>query len=517
MYKPFEGLAAMEFEREAETVNHKDENIVNNRLFVWNFERIDLEEYVEIFTQYKDNKITDASRKKLSNDIQRKNLNMLREGYNPVECMLYASKVINIKLQSDRVLQSILAEKVRDIYIKQESETISVFENIIEMWTWVPQLKVIITAIGLIGDNEELLDSIAVNYTEDASFKTTVFYAFLQNKTVSNLERAMKIIMNLENNNAEDEKLGKIFQKQVNGFGFDGIQMVKKYYENPGVSSAGAKVLKKIMIKGGIITDQKESIAKSALAKESVADDMAYKEFIKMCREDMNDNSIFLCRFSRPSAGDFLKNIIGDLTPEKRDTALISLSILGNKGYTPAKAIIEDYVDIEKNSYAVMVALTILKQEDYAKKIVEVMCNKPEYNIHNLYRMLKNASVTTEKGASDLISKNLEYSFIELAENKNFAKLEALTSNLEFFWGEKLFSLISRNLLNYIYVFLNKYVAEQLMIPDSIIISLMGTIVHNWNNKVEDIFFTLFHNAVSDRVKKEALKILKTTGKKAPV
>ena len=89
---------SLNIKREVETVVHKDENIANNRLFVWNFEEIDLEEIVGIFTNFQEEKTTALTRQTMSTALLRKMNNMMREGYNPVECMLYASKIINKKI-----------------------------------------------------------------------------------------------------------------------------------------------------------------------------------------------------------------------------------------------------------------------------------------------------------------------------------------------------------------------------------------------------------------------------------
>ena len=47
--------AGMEFEKTVETISRQDENIANNRLFVWNFEAVDLQEMVDIFEVFQRN------------------------------------------------------------------------------------------------------------------------------------------------------------------------------------------------------------------------------------------------------------------------------------------------------------------------------------------------------------------------------------------------------------------------------------------------------------------------------
>ena len=77
-----------EFEKTIEVAKHADENIANNRLFVWHFESEDLEEFLEIFKRFQSKTTSEDSRLRLDHDLMNKVKNMIREGYNPIECML---------------------------------------------------------------------------------------------------------------------------------------------------------------------------------------------------------------------------------------------------------------------------------------------------------------------------------------------------------------------------------------------------------------------------------------------
>ena len=52
-FKDFFDNSDVKFEAPVETISRQDENMANNRLFVWNFESVDLEEMVDIFELYK--------------------------------------------------------------------------------------------------------------------------------------------------------------------------------------------------------------------------------------------------------------------------------------------------------------------------------------------------------------------------------------------------------------------------------------------------------------------------------
>ena len=73
-YNSFEelGNSGIEFQKRIETVEYEDENVANNRLFVWQFERADLEEFVRMFEIYKGRPINGNSRQELNGSLSKK-------------------------------------------------------------------------------------------------------------------------------------------------------------------------------------------------------------------------------------------------------------------------------------------------------------------------------------------------------------------------------------------------------------------------------------------------------------
>lgn len=511
-FKEFFASETIEFHKEVETAVHNDENIANNRLFVWNFEEIDLEEFLKYFQVYKNSPINIVSRQTLSGNLMRKMNSMLREGYNPIECMLYASKTINMKLQNDKELQDILAERIKDMYLKEEAETIAVLENIIKMWTWVPQVSVVIAAVGLIGDNQELLDSIMINYAEDPYYKIKVFYALMKNKSLNNLERAMKIVMNLQDSE-EDNILGKVFIKEIGGFGYEGNKLVAKYYENPGVSRIGGKVLKKIMLKDNTLSaNVQDDLYRRMLANKSTKDELAYKDFVNDCYEKYDDNAFYLSRFSRPDIGSFLKDALEDdnLSPKNRNTAIVSLGIAGAKGYMPAAAILNTCERKGGNEYAVVVASIILGDAIYVTKLVDMFCTKKDFELSELYGVLRDAGFVNYKSCVRMVEEELEKKFRMLLETEDYEQLDCLTSNFQMFWNKKLYSLLSKQLLEQMQEVLLIYAQNEIPMPQTIVISIIETIVHSWNKEVEKVMFTLYNQSANQKVQEVSFKKLKT-------
>ena len=513
--------SGMEFEKTVETVVRKDENMANNRLFVWNFEAADLEEMVDLFEIYKGEAIGESSRQKLNSALLRKMNNMLREGFNPIECMLYASKVINHKLLNDKLVQDILAERIRDVYIKREAETIDILKNIMEMWTWIPQLRIVIVSIGLIGENEELLDLVSLNYGEDESLKDRAFHAFMQNKSLSNLERALKIIANLQNTE-DDQIMGRRFMKEVSGFGWEGMKIIEKYNDHPAMSRAGRAVIKKIMIKNGTMVEDvnDDGMYREALATKSSKDDMAFKDFMEDCREKQDRRACFLCRFSRADAGQFLKEVLensGELDAAARNDALISLAIIGQKGYHQAAAIIKHAYQEDDDNYAPIIAEVILGDRSAGKKMVDIWCEKKEFELFSLFGILRTSNFRFYDESLKEFQGILDTRFRELVEKKDFYALEILTGNLEILWDKKLYFILSMDLLKYMQKLLTEYAnGERNELPEAIVISMINTVVHSWSGSVETAIFQLFHNSENPRVQQMSYKILQAREVQAP-
>jgi len=521
-FKEFFESGKLEIRREVESMAHSDENIANNRLFVWNFEEADLEEFLEYFQIYKENSINAASRQKLSGSLMRKMNEMVREGYNPVECMLYASKTVNMKLQNDKELQNILAERIKDVYLRQESETEAVLNNIIKMWTWVPQVRVVITAVGFIGDNQELLDSIMLNYAEDPSYRSKVFYALMFNKSLSNLERVLKIIMNLQDCE-EDTVIGRTFAKEISGFGYEGNRLVSKYYGNPGISKAGAKVLRKIKLQDNTITsnEQDEDFYRRNLANKSARDDLAYKDFLEDCWEKYDDSAFYLSRFSRQEIGSFLKSAIEDdsVSSRSRGTAIISLGIIGAKGYTPAAGVLKACGHQEENGNAVLVARILLNEEEAAVQLADIFCKKKDYELSELYSVLKSANIVSYNYVVNLVAPVLEKKFRELLESDaydQYERLDCLTSNFQMFWNKNLYRLLSKGVLDTMRDMLTVYAQNTVDVPADIIVSVIETVVHSWNAGVEKAVFALYKQSDNQRIQEISFKKLKERQIEAP-
>ena len=510
--------AEIEIHRTVEKIDPRDENIVNNRVFVWNFERDDLNEFINYFRIYRNMQMNADSRQTLNSRLNGKINSMLNEGYIPIECMLYASKVINTKMRNDRILENILAERIRDVYIRKTYESIEVFKNILEKWTWEPQLRIVIAAIGLIGDNEELLDEIFQRFATYEPFKVAVFYAFLKNPTASNLERAMKMVMALQEDLPIDQQIGNIFKKDFFKFGESGTKVLEKYADNPGISKLGKRILRQITLRAGL-GDETESV----IASKSKEDGDAYREFLAYCESTDNPNqAAFLCRFSRPDiAKDFLidflrKNTTSD---DSRQTGLISMAYLKANGFSDAKEIVREFKSNDQCHNGYLMAMLILQDIEAAQDIVDILTQNPDHKLQDFYRRLINADIKNNAGALRIIQQEIQMRLYSLLRsNDNPAALITLTDNMKAFWTRKISYLLSDTCLKIITSALSDYSEDSINLDEDVAISLIAIRKnHHYNDEFEKILFKLYERKDSTKVRNFIYQILKSRDTGAPV
>ena len=511
----------IELKKEVAEAIHQDENIANNRLFVWNFERADLEEFVRYFTIFKNRTVNASTRNELNNHLFRKMSSMINEGYIPIECMLYASKIINAKLSNDFELRELMADRIAAVYRVKHDETVDVLNNILNLWNWSPQLKVVISAIGKIGDNDMLLDMIEWKYGMDDNMKDTVFRSFMTNKNEANMERAIRMVMGLHKGIEVDAKIGRIFRKEFIGFGQIGIKVFKKYCDNPGISSEANRVFRQIKIDNNI--EGKEGFVNdeywNQLAKNSRTDDNAYDEFLEYCHNQHTENSLFISRFSRPDiVDDYLKNIVTDTSyrDNSRNTALISIAFFSTSGYRSAHGLIRSLEGIPEIRDGVLAARLIMGDDHAADDIASIMTQAPEYKLRLLYGAMKNAGIAKNSNCISPVQNALFDKFIKNFSNKEMDKISNLLSNIRSFWGQNMFSLLSEKFLNMMNQILEHYAEGNVVLDDDMIISIMEISGHRYNNSYENVLFNIYNNIENGRVKNYIFTVFKSRNIQPP-
>ena len=516
--------AEIELHKTVETIDPRDENIVNNRVFVWNFEKADLEEFISYFKIYRGMQINADSRQKLNSRLNAKVNAMLNEGYIPTECMLYASKIINSKISNDHELIDILAERIRDVYLRKTEESIEVFNNILEKWSWIPQLKIVITAIGLIGDNDDLLDKIFQRFSGDEQLRLTVFFAFMKNKNASNLDRAMKIVMGLQENVQIDERIGRSFTKEFIKFGQLGVKALDKYRDNPGMSKLGKKIFNKIQIAtgvGGEESDGELDTTYNILARNSKTDHDAYMKFLLFCEEtDDKHQAAFLCRFSRPDVvNDFLKNYLKDETTKtySREVGLISLAYLKQSGYNEAKDLIREFKDYKECRDGYIIAMMIVNDAESVQDFVDILTREPDHKLGKLFGLLRNAALQSSGQTLISVQQEIVSRLYTLLRGTNLQGLDVFTANLKALWGHRLFYLLSDTCIRNINSAIYDYCKGLIRLDENVVISLIDIGLHRYNNEFESILFELYRSTTLPHLKNFIFRSLKERDIKAPM
>lgn len=511
--------AGIDFGRGIETMERQNDDTADNRMFVWNFSRADLEDFVRIFNGYGENPAAESSRYTLKAQLQEKISAMLAADCVPIECMLYASKVINSKLTNETLLVNILAEKTRDAATERLDESIEVLDSILHRWTWTPQLKIAIEAAGLIGD-DELLDYILSRFGEDDDFRLTVFHSFMHEKNDENFLRALKLVMNLRKNSVIDDRIAKLFKKNIAGFGTSAMQEIAKYLDNPGVSFMGKTVFTQVLLKNGSVSHVDDNMQIKIMAKNSKTDNDAYAKFLEYCREDPDKEASFLCRFSRPQiVEDYLAGVIKSGSTDTRymGSAVISMAQFACSGHAAAEKLLREYnPPDEALGFAYLAALVLLCDEKAAKKLVAVFSEQPEHRLHALYNAINNASITKLRAPLTLVQTALLDHFHALVEAGDKEGLNNFASNLNVFWTRRVFTLISDDLMNAIGDALSLYANQPEKLTASVAIALIGIGMKKFDGNFEKILFAVYRGKADLQVKNFIFRCLKERNIQAP-
>ena len=503
------GNMQLELQQSIETHVHADENSADTRLFVWNFTPNDIKKFVNIFERCNARPNSEVSRRTLNNELYKKCNSMLAEECLPVECMLYASKVSNSRMNEELV--SILAERIEEVYKTNGDETAEVLEHICDYWTWTPQLKAAITAIGRIGERENLLERIA-RFADNLELKKDVFKAFLQKKTPANLNRAMGIVLGLKNSVDVDKEISDMFVDEFSGFAADGLEVLREHLRSShAIGKLGVSTLNKIARQLGVTIDDNYF---DELARRSRDEAPAYDEFLEMCRQKNDENAAFRCRFSRDEIiDDFLMPIMRSENAIKftKDVALISIAQLSGfknvKLLPAAKAIIKEYQADPANKLVCMVAGIAIGDRAAIEQFAEILGLEPERNLRDLYSFLNNASVT-KKSIVPSIQRAICDRFIETFRTGYPIEMENFASNLQVFKSRNIGELISDRCLKEINDVLLNYANNASFLPDKAAIGLINTGVDFSKNDFGSVLFKIYEKTASAKVKAHARKML---------
>lgn len=476
----------------------KNENLAQNRMFVWAFNRSDLNEFTEIFFNYRGRMTSFEARRNLKQVLLRKMRAMLSADYNPIECMLYASKILNQYLSSDTSLQRILAELIYDCYLQSKENSVAIIKNIFKMWTWTPQIKATILAVGMIGSNEELLDELMARYSHLAEYKKIVYYAMKEKHTIENTERILKIITSLGETD-EDLFIGRDYQKESDSLGADDLDLIEIWQSKPGISKTGRVILTNILLRKGKKTSKNQHLYYRTLANRSAKDDVAYKEFEAYCYKVNDSNAIYLCRFSNPRIGDYLKQVIEDPSTSLkfRGSAIISLAFAGNKGYKKTKDILsycEKNFDKNHEPYLLMANL-LLGSKTAGPKMAELLSSKDARDLKELFVALKDSNLVNMQGdAYAAFQTAIVKEFNFLYKEKDQEALSLYLKNLSLFWNYKCYNLISHQARIQMCLALEDFLTKDNGLSVKDLLSMIDIVSKRIDPQVEETLIKILNN-----------------------
>lgn len=527
MNNPFSGLndslndRGFEIPRLRETYEHDDENSADNMLFVWNFYPSDLKTFVGMFNNYNNRPANEIALNNLKNDLRKKCEAMLRAECLPIECMLYASKVSNSRMNDE--LLNVLADRIAAVYLGNADDTVEVLEHILDRWTWTPQKRASIRAIGLIGECDELLSKIC-SLVDDDELKRDIFAALMERKNRANLERAMNIVAGLRNNRDVDRDISQTFRREFNRFGLERLELLAEYLGNPDVfmENLGRTTFKRIALDTG----GTDVMGLDELARRSRDETAAYEEFRAVCLARRDEEVTFRCRFSRPEiVKDYLEPILysTDSDPAVRDNALISIAQLTcARNYKAqllplARKFIAEYQTEPGHDFVCLTASIILNESSAIERAVELMSQNRAAALYNLYSLFNNASVVRSREALAPFQNAILQRLRELVRDGYTFELNNFVSNLQTLKSRNLSELISRECLDEIHRVLHSYVQKKLRLDDYTVVGLMRVgkqfaDKQSGNDPFIKILYALYDQHEIPKIRNEADRMLQDFG-----
>ncbi len=521
IYNPFSRLLELEIETEKpiDTYEHENEDSARNRMFIWQFTPDDIKNFVGIFETYNTRPDTDVAREALSTALHKRCMQMLNARCLPIECMLYASKVSNARMNENLI--NVLAVRIKDIYRSpgRGDITVEALEHIINNWIWVPQVRAAIVAVGLIRDRDELFDCIMPLVNGEA-LKQSIFSALMQKKNKANLDRALGIISTLEATNDIDRNISAMFQAECNGFTTLGIDYLKTrlndYLHDSTVylNNLGRSTLRNVANIWNVTPAGREI---DELARRSRDDDQAYHEFLDMCRERNDEEVTFRCRFSRRDIiDDFLIQLIqsDDASVQSKANSFIAIAQLScsrrpnARRVDSAKDLLRRYKNQRDHEFACLTSLMLLCDRDAIQEFVSLMRQKTPRELHNLYSLLNTASLMRSRDAVPLISAAVSRELADIFDNGWSYEMYNFASNLREFRRRNVDQLISIDCLRLIKSILLKYAADTSLLDADAVNALIDVAVMFRLDGVTDVLFKLYDQHSNADVRAHARKKL---------
>lgn len=204
------------------TVNHSGnysknvsvETIVNNSLFLFEFEESHVHNFLKVYNYYLKNNVRQRYNT-LQNDLRAIGFDLIDNfSINPIECMLYASKIIDSYL-SDVKLSRTIAKVIKMFYerLGHDIYTETLF-HVVQYWgKWESQIKICIMASSK-SMEYDLAEYIFDNFFDNLFYKVEVFSSMMDSKLELFIPTILEIINELNPSEETDRIIGNLFEKR---------------------------------------------------------------------------------------------------------------------------------------------------------------------------------------------------------------------------------------------------------------------------------------------------------------
>jgi len=207
-------------------------NKERDKVFKCIFGETSIKEYELIFQEYMVKSFSEENRTNLLHSLKEKNRDMMSENYCPVECMLYASRLLNTILKNNDLLMDDLARclvEVFDYSIGMYELSKKSINNIISNWEWKQQLETLILACGKKADEPVLkfiLETISKRTSDEGNGRDNtekeLKYALVRMIIYSNLKtlssEIVRLTKSLIETNPDDLKIKNKLVNNANGY-----------------------------------------------------------------------------------------------------------------------------------------------------------------------------------------------------------------------------------------------------------------------------------------------------------
>lgn len=133
--------------------------VENKKMFFYNFDREDLDEYLDIIQQFSQASDQEKYKRFFLERLQRKNKEMLYKKLFPLECLLYASRVVSKRIEEDEDLVDLIVGSLQDMNLSQlenQENIAETLKNIFTVWDWEEQILIALMYCGVVAKDEIL-------------------------------------------------------------------------------------------------------------------------------------------------------------------------------------------------------------------------------------------------------------------------------------------------------------------------------------------------------------------------